>query len=546
MLKLLYFVISIASAQYAVAHSEAFWKSFENDFITMEMDHKLNPQVKSRYPQAVRFLLEGLIGWHPGTTWDQQSLCSLAEFREALYNEPLARKKQVILDEFIQRCHPVYSKNNTLNALKILSQKGSFHHHPFFKYSFLKFPEAHKTRVLWGFKSESKRDLIVIRPGIYANVDEMIAERYLLFLLTELNDFHVVVLENSTSGEHFHNNDKVMIGGAKEAFENLYLIEHIRAHPTLSKLVDKIHLMGISLGANGVLLSSLVNQKKERKYFDKTFLFCPVVDLPGSFLAQMNSGLRPYLMDLWSSQRLEDLQSKKNFQLDSFWGSLFSLTPRWIRGAWAWFEKSYSYKPGWQTYLSKDFYTGDFKNDYDFFNEQTILPEQFYVFATKVDPIVFPEMNYDRLVPKGHQDTLFYKFEDGFHCSFAYTYQWKFLDALFSAMVGRSEEFMSKDSKRYELTVEHHQHLHDNSVSDRPYIRSVEISKLQEGTVELLVYFAVQSDLASGHVKIPLKDLSIDEHYAENEIEAIRNYIKRFIQTKFEIEKDNSKFFIKI
>jgi hypothetical protein len=547
MLTKIVFLISIFGTVSLWAHSADFWTGLENDFIDIEMQYQMNAAVKSRYPRVLRKTLEGLWGWHPGTTWDKESRCSLAELKSALVSEIELRKNQATLASFIERCSPTYSTSNIMNTLKILSQKGTFYNHPFFKYSFLNFPKGLKTRALWGIKSPTKRDLIIVRPGVYANVDELIAERYILYMLTELNDYHVVILENSTGGDHFVNNDHGAVGGPKEAFENLYLIDQIRKHPKLSGLVDKIHMMGISLGANGVLLSSLINQKEKRRYFDKTLLFCPVVDLRASFQAQMVNGVRPFLIDMWSSHRFQDLLGKKDFHLESFWDSLFSLSPRWVKSAWVWFEKKYRFHPEWQTYLSKDYYTGDFEKDYQFFNNVTRLPDNVYVVATKTDPIVFPEQNFDRLQQLAHENTFFYKFDDGFHCSMAYAYQWKFLDTLFAGMIGSSGDPVLA-TKRYQLSMHKTAHPDAEAPGEEKIgeIRSVEVAKMDGEVVELLVYFAVSDKVRSGHVKIPLVDLFLDAHHVDYDHEVVVNYIKRFVQTKFEVQKENSEFFIKI
>lgn len=530
----------------ARAHESEFWQSFNSDFVQMEMVYQDNPNVKSRYPKFFRRMLEGLLGWNPGTVWDKKNECSFAELKANLGSVAPLGSKTAILDDFVHQCEPAYSKNNVMNTLKVISQRGSFHHHPFFKYSYLNFPNGLKTRALWGMRSEEKRDLIIIRPGIYANVDELIAERYLLFMLTELNDYHILVIENSTSGDHLANNESVTIGGPKEAFENLYVIDQIRKHPKISRLVGRIHMMGISLGANGVLLASLINQKETHRYFDKTILFCPVVDLKASFEKQMQSGFRPFMIDFWSSRRFQDIEGKRDFKLASFWESLISLKPRWVNGAWNWFELNYKIHSEWQRYLPKEFYSGDFVKDYQFFNEQTRLPDNLYVVATKTDPIVFPSDNYEKLAAKRHDNTFFYMFDEGFHCSMAYAYQWKFLDTLFSVMIGSNEVVANEANRKYRLNItKSHPPAHD-LISGDLEIRSVEVSKIDTKSVELLVYFHGESLVKSAHVEIPLRDLYLDEHFIGYDIEVIRNYIKRLIQTKFRIEKEADGVFIKI
>lgn len=527
----------------AFGHTDEFWKSLENNFIKMEINYKENLLVESRFPRSMRFLLEGLWGWHPGTAWDMKTDCDLAEFKAEMISRIPVASKVSILENFLKRCRPIFSKNSVLIGLKALTQKGSLINHPFFKYAFLNFPGGIKTRALLGIKTQTKQDLIIVRPGIFASTDELIAERYLLYLLNELNGFHVIVLENSTSGDHLVNNQLGIIAGPKEAFENLYLIDHIKTHPQLGPLVNKIHVMGISLGGNGVLLSSLINKKYGYKYFDKTLLLCPVVNLRQSFSDQMGNGFTQYIIDWWGSRRFKDLKNKREFELEPALTSLFSLSPRWIRGAWAWFEKKYDFQPTWQSYFSKDFYSGDFKTDYEFFKDQTPLPKNLFVLSSKTDPIVHLEENYDKLLARANEDTFFYKFDNGFHCSFAYTFQWKFLDGFIS---GIFESVDLKLKEKYFMEAVNLVHDSPDDPIDKPEIRSVEIAKFETGSVELLVYFLSRSHLRNGHVVIPLANLALDKDHVQYDVEAIRNYIKRFVQTKAEIGFESNRFFIKI
>lgn len=530
----------------ASAHSDNFWLSLQSDFLNIELNYQSNPSIKSRYPVFMRLILEGLWGWQPGTLWDMNSSCNLNEFQVNFSSADSAAKKQEVLKDVLDRCSPVFSKNNFLNSIKSISQKGSFHNHPFLKYSSLNFPNGLKTRALWGIKNIEKRDLIIIRPGIFATVDELIAERYLIFLLNELNNFHIVVLENSTSGDQFVNNQNAIIGGPKEAFENLYLIEQIRKNAILGPLVGKIHLMGISLGANGVLLASQINQKENYRYFDKTLLLCPVVDLPASFAVQMENGFIPYAIDWWSSRRFSDLVEKKDFELPSAVDAFLKLSPRWVKSAWAFFEKKYDFQPQWQTYLPKDLYRGDFKKDYQFYNEGDPLPNNFYVLATKIDPIVPTEKNYSKLLKGAHESVFFHLFDDGFHCSFAYAYQWKFLDRLFSAILMSAENVSFSIGRRFQLHTVAKIDEVLSSDKDKLEVRSVEITKLEADYVELLVYFMQGKHLRNGHVQISLDALSLGTDHLRYDPEAVRSYIKRYIQTKSDIDSEGSEFFIKI
>ncbi len=68
------------------AHTDQFWNSLSDDFLNIEITYKENPIVESRYPHILRILLEGTLGWHPGTMLHMKTQCDLGQFKMALLN----------------------------------------------------------------------------------------------------------------------------------------------------------------------------------------------------------------------------------------------------------------------------------------------------------------------------------------------------------------------------------------------------------------------------------------------------------------------------
>lgn len=412
------------------------WKTIEDDFFSIQIPYRKNESVKAQYPRLIGQFLYKTLGWDPGLNSEPEVKCS---------NSPKLFGTKAVQSDFdlwVDNCPATVNSSTWLSPFKSVSQFGNLKEHPFVKYGYLNFPTNLKTRMLLGIKDLEKKDLIIFRPGVFVNLDDLRAEKYLVYILTEILNVHIIMLESSTSAEHLVNNAQSSVGGISEAYENLYLVNEIRKNKVLSRITNKIHFFGMSLGGNGVLAASLINQSQHYKYFDRTILFCPVVNVISSFEARMQPGAKSFIFDLWSSSRFLDLLDRPRFELSPLLPSILSLKPRWIRAAWEWFQGNYQYHPEWSKVLPNDFHTGDYRYDHLFQTRIKKLPENFYVLATRTDPIVSLEDNFNYL--KQFQDPkkqIFKIFENGVHCSFPYTYQWKFIVSMLKSLFGQTDTF---------------------------------------------------------------------------------------------------------
>ncbi|MCK6597266.1 MAG: hypothetical protein L6Q37_02795 [Bdellovibrionaceae bacterium] len=403
-----------------------------NDFIQEAKLEDLEDQAGGRYPESFKWILEKTIGWIPEKSLGQESRCSqrFGAFYEKLLKSELPSNKKRYLEDFLKTCSPVESNNNPWTVLKNISQIHDFPQEKGYRRVTLHFPGGIKTQALLGLKDNKKRDWIVIRPGIFASTNEIIAEKYLLILLYELSPFNVIYLESSTSSDHLFHNKKVFLGGAKEAFENIYLIKELRSHPFFSKLINKIHLFGMSLGGNGVLLASLINAENHYSFFEKTLLFCPLIDLKTTYQQSLSPSLWNLIKDLWSAQRFTYILSQRQAFPMGFWQGIFNLTPRNITGYYELVKRDYTIEPTLYKGFGEKYYSGDFEKDVDFFKKIKVLPDHFYLWATKTDVLVPTTLNYDFLKPLESEKQFFFLFDKGNHCSFLYAYNLEFLKSL--------------------------------------------------------------------------------------------------------------------
>ena len=416
-------------SQQETAWTPSLWKS---DFIQEAKSEDLEDQSGGRYPESFKWILEKTIGWSPESSLGQKSKCpqGFTALYEKLLKSQLPSEKKRNLEVFLKTCSPVESNHNSWTVLKNISQIHDFPKAKGYHRVTLHFPGGIKTQALIGLKDNKKRDWIVIRPGIFASVNEIIAEKYLLILLFELSPFHVIYLENSTSSDHLFHNKKAFLGGPKEAFENIYLIKELRSHPFFSKLINKFHLFGMSLGGNGVLLASLINAEHNYSFFEKTLLFCPLVDLKTTYEQSVHPSLWNLLKDLWSARRFKYILSHREAFPMGFWQGIFSLTPRNINGYYDLVKKDYSLEPTFYKDFGEKYYSGNFEKDVDFFKKIKILPDHFYLWATQTDVLVPTTLNYDFLKPLESEKQFFFLFDKGNHCSFLYAYNLEFLKSL--------------------------------------------------------------------------------------------------------------------
>lgn len=410
------------------------WASntWQNDFLSSTLVEDFAERIPGNYPPWAKKLLDIGFGWTPGPVKKQELNCDAASLRQVLTASLSAGEKLKIFTEAYQHCSPVTSTDNFMNVFKNISQRYNYLADPHYHRVTLKFPGGIHTKALFVFKDLKARDLIIFRPGIFGTTDDLIAEKYLLKIFFELSEFNMIVLESSSSTDHMFNNPKIYLGGIKEGYENLYLIEHLRKHPVLSPLIKKINMIGMSLGGNGVLFASHMNQLNQYKFFHKTVLICPVVDMNKTFIKAREAVLSKYVMDWWVSRRFGPAFSKREeaFRV-GFFESLFGLKPRYIPAYYDLAEKDYYLDPK----LYKDFYplsyTGNFEKDLNFYQKIVQLPKEFYYLATPRDELVDPQINYQYIKNKATGNEFIYLFPEGQHCSFAYTYHWDFLVALF-------------------------------------------------------------------------------------------------------------------
>ncbi len=302
-----------------------------------------------------------------------------------------------------------------------------------------------KIRGMLASHQNQKKPLVIFRMGIHGNIDEFLAERYLLKLIYEDLGYHVLALESLTSHGFLKINDRVTIGGFEEGLHTFFILNQIVNNEfSWTKDITDIHLMGVSMAGAGLFLTTYLDEQFEHK-IKSVQAFCPLINLQKTFEYHSRPGWFSAYFDLWNSRRLKALYDKNPALGEiNLWPMIFDLKPRFTPAAFDWINKKEP-KPilnlkTFQNHFPKIKFSPEIiahiensKSLYElnnfwpvFKNEKT--PIQIYV--TPNDPAVVNYLNTD-LIQSRRQPGDFSKTKitelNGVHCALASEYQWPFL-----------------------------------------------------------------------------------------------------------------------
>ncbi len=419
--------------------------SEESDFMT------INP---GRYPGWMMTLFQDLLAWTPtGQKSNYSEGCRPEDLTRSMMESGDAKHQAQVIEEHKNRCQKSFENTRFLgpiNTLKMMSMKFDVHQHALIHPIVFKLPGSVKLKGLLALKGDfKKRPFVIMRLGVFSNVEEFLPERYLLMQLFEQGLANVLVLENTTGADYIANNQRWSMGGYDEGLQNLQVVKMLRSSASpLSQLISSVHLMGISLGGHGVLFASLLNEyngKIDKRPIQSFTAICPVVNLKETMEVLKAPGIKGLVVDHWASLRLAGLTNKIPRILDMDWSETLKLEPVFLPKAINYLLKMYAEFPPQRGNVElppeleqvKDFW--GVNNFWPLYrnNKSSVL-----VMATVDDHLVPLEKNFNWLKnnSKSWQSDLgTVLFEKGYHCTLPVSYDWSTVAAMLNARV------MSKD-----------------------------------------------------------------------------------------------------
>lgn len=405
---------------------------------------------QGRYPFFLSHLLNQTFSWKPsGERHSYTSGCDPDIWASRLMDSRI-NKVQIqgaLIQKYFQDCRDEIQTGSTSeiwNTFKFLTIDLNFHKHPFLNRIQFNLPNGVRLQGLLALKGDLKaRPIIVMRMGVYTNVDEANAERFFMMSWFEQGPFNVLFLDNISGALFIDQNKGISFGGYDEALQNIQISRLLKdPQQPLSKIISSVHLSGLSLGGNGALYASLLNEYnsfKGHRLINSFMLFCPVTHLKDSLERLTAPNFKNKLVDFWSRRRLAGMEARMSTK-----PSLFDFLPKAIahmtneyRGGLTW-DGSVALPPGMQ-------------NKNNFWAVNNLVEKYQNVSApvlsivTRNDELVPPALNSDRLK---FQNFKMVKMEEGFHCTLPIPYNWDIWPSLMNAY------FMSHSPNLVMQTIE--------------------------------------------------------------------------------------------
>ncbi|MFS4459587.1 hypothetical protein [Bdellovibrio sp. HCB2-146] len=433
---------------YAGNPQRAFLEQFESSRMWFPSeDAPILNDSSGRYPFFLNFLFTNVLSWVPTGEPKVMSPACLPEVWGERLQDPRVRDQVplqgALVQKYFQDCATDLSTGNIgaiVNMTKMMTMKYEPLTHPFLRRVILQLPGNIKLKGLLGLKGDMKRrPLVIMRLGIFSNVEDFKPERAWTMMYFDQSPFNVLLLENMSSGDFIANNSQFSFGGYDEGLQNILVAQMLQdSQQPISRIIDSVHMFGMSLGGNGVLFASLLNEynsPKNRPLIQSFLGMCPVVDLQHTMESLTQGGTFSALVDVWSRSRLRGLSDKlsgvNEYDNFSFLKKAVSEIARTYHGGLSYIS-SVHLPPGMKD--SSDFWALN-----DFWKFYRDVKQPVLILATDKDPAVPFEVNSGRLQNKSlkvdSKNIRVVNLPEGYHCTLPISYDWKALSTILQSYV---------------------------------------------------------------------------------------------------------------
>lgn len=141
-------------------------------------------------------------------------------------------------------------------------------------------------RAIIGIKDNKRRPLVIIKNGLYGEANEETVSKNFFMHLFDESPFNVLLLGNMTGKDFIVDNARVALGGYDEGKQIHEIMDQLLSpNSPYRDLIEDIHMIGVSLGGNAALFSSLYSshRRTSQPRLKSVMAVCPVVNLQNSF-----------------------------------------------------------------------------------------------------------------------------------------------------------------------------------------------------------------------------------------------------------------------
>jgi hypothetical protein len=299
-----------------------------------------------------------------------------------------------------------------------------------------------------------KRPFVILRLGIYGNIDEFIAERFIAKALYQDLDVNFLVLESLTSEGFLASNKKISFGGIDEGIQTYFAMNEIDKTP-FHPLIASEHIVAVSMGGVGSFVTALLDQQNEKR-LKSVVDFCPLINIEETIKHQEQTGIKATLADWWSVKRLSAVFTlyPDNPDIKDWWKSAFDLKPKFTPAVLDLINHqrveplltvadmktlvpNMKWPKGFAEHLQNSKTLFELN---DFWPLYQGVKTPVTIYTTPKDPLVNNELNSERIFngtqPGDFSSLKYTRLEKATHCGLASVYQWDFIVNLLKQGLG--------------------------------------------------------------------------------------------------------------
>lgn len=379
----------------------------------------------------------GLWSWHPDATRGRETpeSCRLSVLKSELgQHKNDVKGFSQALQGLFHRCEAAWARGakiGLLTDLNLTRIKYDIDKNPKIQTLEIEFENGEILKGLLAIQDAKKsRPLVIARCGIFCDVIDRLPRIMMMHLFDE-SPFNVLVLASTTGEQFVRQNARFGIGGYYEASQHLKIIKYLRTSH-LNTLISDIHVVGISMGGNAALMTSLLADKNRdadgHSPVKSVFALCPVVNLQETLDHVLRDTIRGYLMGrgAWTVLRSLYLARGDNFldkrpPVREFYNIVGIEAQRQYSSVFS--NPIFQFSP----FLGASFQTTDDVwnvNRFINFANETRVPT--FVLASDDDPLVSTQLNARTLqqTTRNHSDVQVQIVPGGRHCAQNLVYGW--------------------------------------------------------------------------------------------------------------------------
>lgn len=401
-------------------------------------------------PTVLRWFFQDLLGREPDTAPKSFSGgCSPDDLEDGVRRTRVAPRQAQAIEGHLRRCAAEVETGagRLRNSAGVFRLRYDRKDHPQLESVLFKLPGGVSLRGLLALKGDRKpRPFVVLRIGIFSNVEKYFVEQFLLMQLFEQGPANVLVLESTTGSGYIAANEGFGFANGLETLQNLQVAKILRdKNEPLNALVGSLHFVGISFGGHGLFGAAAFDPKQPGgPRIDSFTAYCPLIHPRATFADALEPGYGHVVADFWATVRMKALRKRDPSFAERPWSEWLFGRPSFLKRVLDLSEKGTAARRGLAEGLAiPEEWLADPRPEepWPWF---TGLKAPFLILATKNDSVVNPALNVrafekEMLARAKKENVGVVLLDRGYHCTLPMAYDWNTMAAALNGAIRASD-----------------------------------------------------------------------------------------------------------